>query len=249
MVFISSLAAVGPSSGTRLLTEEDECRPVSHYGRSKLACEQLAAKYSKRMPISVVRAPIVLGEGDEHGLELFKTIDRFHCHFVPGFRNRLFSIIHAHDLVDALIAVAERGKRLDMSSNGQGIYFAAANEVVTYADLGRQIGKAVGNRWTLVIRVIEPCIWLSGAINELIGRIKGQPQYLNLDKSREAVAGPWACSAEKLRKEVGFDISVSIQTRLQQTVAWFRQKGWLRDKQKSQKQDLKDKRRDYLAKS
>ena len=39
-VHVSSLAAAGPSTADRPLTETDEPHPVSHYGRSKLAGEQ-----------------------------------------------------------------------------------------------------------------------------------------------------------------------------------------------------------------
>ena len=63
LVFVSSLAAVGPSLDTPHL-ESDPRNPVSNYGRSKAACEIAAAAYGSRIPISIIRPPIVLGQRD-----------------------------------------------------------------------------------------------------------------------------------------------------------------------------------------
>ena len=112
LVFVSSLAAVGPSTGSRPRQETDPRKPISNYGRSKAASELVAMKFASRVPISIVRPPIVLGGGDRHGLDLFRPIDMFGWHFVPGFREFNFSVVHVEDLATALIGVAERGQRL-----------------------------------------------------------------------------------------------------------------------------------------
>jgi len=82
----------------KLKTEADPLSPVSHYGHSKRAGERAAARYADRVPITVVRPSIVLGEADVLGLPLFRSIARWGVHAVPGFRRPRFSLIHADDL-------------------------------------------------------------------------------------------------------------------------------------------------------
>lgn len=230
LVFVSSLAAVGPSTGSRPRQETDPRQPVSNYGRSKEASELVAMKFASRVPISIVRPPIVLGGGDRHGLDLFRPIDMIGWHFVPGFREFSFSTIHVEDLATALIGVAERGKRLTADSASQGIYFCAADETVTYAGLGKMIGQATGRKRTRILRVPMTLLWCLGAFNELLGRLISRPQFLNLDKYREAKAGSWTCNNQKIFREVGFAPERPLAERLQQTVDWYRQHGWLSKK-------------------
>ncbi len=112
LVVVSSLAAAGPCIIGKPLVESDTPKPVSAYGRSKLAGEQAAAKYAEVVPISIVRPPIVFGPGDRGMLEMFKPIARWGIHIVPGRGERCFSLIHVADLVEGLILVAEKGERL-----------------------------------------------------------------------------------------------------------------------------------------
>ena len=149
LVSVSSLAAAGPANEGVPKTEADRAEPVSHYGHSKRAGERAAEHFADRVPITIVRPPIVLGEADRLGLPLFRSIARFGVHMVPGLDRRRFSLIHADDLVQLLILAAERGKRLPPrgrpeSHGPQGYYFAACEENPTYADLGRMVAEVDG---------------------------------------------------------------------------------------------------------
>jgi dihydroflavonol-4-reductase len=133
LVYVSSLAAAGPAIDGRPRVESDPTEPVSHYGRSKRGGEHAAESYAHRVPVTVVRPPIVLGEGDRLGLPLFRSAIRFGVHLAPGLKPQRFSLIHADDLVHLLILAAERGKRLPPlgqrgESAGQGYYFAACEQ-------------------------------------------------------------------------------------------------------------------------
>ncbi|HUT94777.1 MAG TPA: NAD-dependent epimerase/dehydratase family protein [Thermoguttaceae bacterium] len=233
LVVVSSLAAAGPSPCGRLRTESDPPGPVSHYGRSKRAGEKAAEEFADRAPITVVRPPIVFGEGDTATLQMFKAVARSRMHLVPGYAPHRFSMIHAADLARLLILAAERGSRLpppgreDEDPNASGYYFAACDEHPTYYQLGRMIGKALGRRRTLTIPFGTPVVRLVGAVGDLVGRAKGRQVVLNLDKAREATAGSWACSPEKARDELGFAVQVPLSDRLRQSAEWYREQGWL----------------------
>jgi len=232
LVSVSSLAAAGPANEGQPKTEADRSEPVSHYGHSKRAGERAAEHYADRVPITIVRPPIVLGEGDRMGLPLFRSIARFGVHMVPGLDRRRFSLIHADDLVSLLILAAQRGRRLPPrgrpeSHGSQGYYFAACEENPAYSDLGRMIAEVMGRRLVVVIPTATPLVWMVAVAGEAISRIRQDPLFMNLDKAREITAGSWLCSADAAAKELGFTVTVPLLERLRQTAQWYRDKKWL----------------------
>jgi dihydroflavonol-4-reductase len=232
LVVVSSLAAAGPAGDDQPKTEADRPEPVSHYGHSKRAAERAAEHFADRVPITIVRPPIVLGQGDRMSLPLFRSIARFGVHMVPGLDQRRFSLIHADDLVDLLILAAERGRRLPPrgrpeSYGPQGYYFAACEENPTYANLGRMISEVMGRHLVVVIPTVTPLVWMVAVAGEAISRIRHDPLFMNLDKAREITAGNWICSADAAARELGFAVSVPLLERLRQTAEWYREKKWL----------------------
>src|SRR6185312_13128446 len=59
LVFVSSMAAAGPTIKGRPLRGDELTRPVTGYGRSKLAAEQVVT--ASRLAWTIVRPPIVYG--------------------------------------------------------------------------------------------------------------------------------------------------------------------------------------------
>ncbi len=161
LLVVSSLAAAGPALDGRPKIESDPAEPVSAYGRSKRAGEQEAELFADRVPTTIVRPPIVLGERDHLGLPMFRSVNRFGIHVVPGLGRHRFSLIHAADLVELMILAAQRGKRLaplggNGSQAGQGYYFAACEEDVVYDDLGHLIGRVLGRRRVFPLHIAIP---------------------------------------------------------------------------------------------
>jgi nucleoside-diphosphate-sugar epimerase len=233
VVIVSSLAAAGPSLPHRPRIETDPPAPVSHYGRSKRWAEVAARDFAHTVPVTVVRPPIVLGDGDRYGLAMFKSVARIGRHFVPSRTPQRYSVIHVHDLIEAIALAAERGSRLAPRSacgpeaDSRGIYFVAGEESPTYAELGRMIGEALGRKRTRIVRIPMAMTWAIALVIEAGMRVFRKAQFLNLDKAREIAAGSWTCSAQKARRELGFRTAAPLSERLCQTAAWYRRFGWL----------------------
>jgi nucleoside-diphosphate-sugar epimerase len=232
LLVVSSLAAAGPALDGRPKIESDPSLPVSAYGRSKRAGEREAESFADRVPTTIVRPPIVLGEGDRLGLPMFRSVDKFGVHLVPGLGRHRFSLIHVADLVELLILAAQRGKRLapsgrNGSQGGQGYYFAACEEDVVYDDLGRLIGKVLGRRRVFPLHVANPVVWIVASAVEAVSQIRRRPLYMHIDKAREITAGSWICSPRRAVEDLGFSVKAPLVERLRQTARWYRKEGWL----------------------
>jgi dihydroflavonol-4-reductase len=232
LLVVSSLAAMGPSTPHRPRQESDPPTPVSNYGRSKLAGEQAARRWANEVPITIIRPPVVFGEADPATYEIFRPIARLGVHVVPSWRTHSASLIHADDLARAMILAAEHGRRIvcepdDGESVAQGTYFIHAERDLTFPELGRMIGTALGHHRTCIVRLSFPAVWTVGFLATAMARWRGQASYFNLDKAREARAGSWTCSTAAAIRDLGFSVTLPLEDRFRQTAQWYRENGWL----------------------
>ena len=229
LVMVSSLAAGGPATIKSPRTESDPERPVSAYGRSKLAGEQAAM--AENVPLSIVRPPMVFGQADRASLTLFRSMKFLPLHLSPGLRRFPLSLIHVADLCDALRRIALNGERIEHNGRqpadaARGKYYVAADRHITYGQLGQLAAAAAG--WTVAsVPLPTPIFWFAGSLGEAVGRLRKRPALINIDKVREATAKGWVCSDEKIRTQLGYRPAAPLEERFAETVAWYRQHGWL----------------------
>ena len=235
MVYVSSVAAGGPATEHAPRIETDTDRPVSNYGRSKLAAEQAAATWASEVPLSIVRPPIIFGPADHEGLKIFQSAKRFHLHLIPGFHGFPISIVHVGDLCDALLRVATHGRRIPPATHpkgnrpvdtSMGTYYVTTQRVFDYREMGQLAARALGT-WTLVLPLPKFFFWTVGAVGEGVGQLVRQPHYLNFDKMREATASGWVCSDEKIRRELNYQPAAPLAQQFAETVRWYTEHKWL----------------------
>jgi len=226
VVLVSSLAAGGPSKLGGPRCESDNDQPISAYGHSKLAAERAAAELADEVPISIVRPPIIFGPADKASLAIFRGIQLLHLHPVPGFRRFPISLVHVADLCDAMIRIAERGKRVAPTNSTDAIYHVAAERTITYSELGKLAAQSLDCAG-IALPLPKAFFWLVGGVMEILGQIRRQPGVLNLDKVREAVATGWECNDEKIRRELDYQPAATLEERFAETATWYREQGWL----------------------
>lgn len=229
IVFVSSLAAAGPSHDGTLKTERDVPTPISPYGKSKLAAEQFLASVAQQIACTVVRPGIVFGEADTMNLELFRTIQKLGICPIPGWKDKTHSWIHAEDLTRVLLAAAESGERLQtdslMQSNcGKGVYFAATEEKLPLSELGRMAGRVLGREKTTAFRCPPMAVLAVSTFYEMRKRMTGKDQPFDWDKAYEARYN-WMCRSQKAAEQLDFRPAATFGQRLEQTVRWYRENG------------------------
>lgn len=238
LIVVSSLAAAGTGVAGRPRDTTDRIRPVSEYGRSKRAGELASMAWANRIPLSIVRPGIVFGPANREMLPMFLSVARYRIHAVPGFTARRVALIHDDDLIEILLRVAERGRRVSSPTSttrhprngqltGDGFYFVADPQFPTYAHLGRMLNVATGRSGALVLPIAEPIAWLAAAGNQWINRLRGQTDSFNVDKMREAFAGHWTLEVSRLQSELQFVPPMTLQERLTATANWYREHGWI----------------------
>ena len=214
LVYLSSMAAAGPSNG-RPARPGDAPRPLTPYGRSKLAGE--TAVLEAGLDAAVIRAPAVYGPGDRDLLVFFR-LARLGVLPVVGPADRRVQLIHVTDLAGALVGAAE-------ARGATGVYHVAEPRWYTWGEVLAVMAEAVGRRG---IRVPVPgaLVRAAAAVTEGVSRVTGRPVIFDRDKARELLA-EWLCNTEKARRELGFEASVPLADGLDETAAWYRENGWL----------------------
>jgi nucleoside-diphosphate-sugar epimerase len=216
-VLVSSLAAGGPAARGRPLSGGEAARPVTGYGRSKLAGEDLVR--AAPLPWVILRPPMVYGPRDTEVLRLFK-LARWGVAPVFGRGDQELSAIFGPDLALALIAAGT-------SPNTVGkTYLPCHPEVFTSGALAARIGAAVG-RNVLVVPIPEA---MGRGLLALIGgaaKLTGTASVLSSEKAAEFFEPAWTGSPAALMADTGWQPTTDLTRGLADTTAWYRAEGWL----------------------
>ncbi len=219
-LYVSSIAAVGPATAGGALAEDAPCRPVTAYGRSKLAGEAVV-RHAPGLPWTIVRPGVVYGPRDRELLRLFR-IARWGIAPVFGRGRQAVSIVHVADLADAIVRAAREPRALGQT------YHVAHPVPVSQRELAVAVGRAVrGGRAPLVLPVPAA---VAAPIVRAIGRAaaaSGRRSVVNADKLAEFLAPSWAAAVEKAERELGWHATRELAAGLAETAAWYRAEGWL----------------------
>jgi len=215
LVHVSSLAAAGPSLEGTPVSEDDEARPVTHYGKSKLEGERVVRRL---VPDAViVRPPVVYGPRDTDVFRILKPLTQGIAVQI-GSRERWFSAIYVGDLVEGLIAASSAVGRT---------YFLANGTPVSWSDLRDSTARIVG-RNARVLRVPVSLAYAAGLGAEVWARLSGKAGIISREKVREAQCTYWTCDTRRAAAEIGFEARTSLDAGLAQTLTWYREAGWLK---------------------
>jgi nucleoside-diphosphate-sugar epimerase len=217
IVLVSSLAAAGPSTPGHPLEGDEEPHPVSNYGRSKLAAEQLVRESGA--PFVIIRPPAVYGPRDTEMLRLFKAAT-LGVAPVFGRGTQLLSMVYGPDLAEAIAAAGSAP-----GAQGQ-VFYPAHPEIITSADTVRTIGDACGKR-VRIVPIPDPVgrmiLEVTGAAAKLAGRIT----LLTPDKGTEFFQGAWTCSPARLEQVTGWHAKHDFRAGTRITAEWYRSNKWL----------------------
>lgn len=218
LVYLSSLAAVGPPVNGRPVTRDDAPRPLTTYGRTKLAGEIACQAASDRLEIAILRAPGVYGPRDRDIYEFFR-LAKFGVVPLPSAAVGQLQMIHARDLARALLLAAT-------SPGARGVYHVAEKRAYGWEEMARMVGTALGRKvW--VPRVPGFALIAAANVSETISGLLGKSTIFNREKADELMVPAWLCETEMARRDFGFEAAIPLQEGFNETAKWYRQHGWL----------------------
>lgn len=221
VVILSSMAAVGPSNGSPI-DESAPMRPVTSYGRSKKAMEEMIASVSAeadQTSVTIIRPPAVYGPREQDILTIFKMAARGIFPMVGDGSSTRLSVVHVKDLV--------RGITLSATDRKPGLntYFIAGEPPVTWDEFRLATSRALGRK-VRALKINPNWVGKIAAGVERGASLFGSYPALNREKAREMVL-EWMCSTQKARNELGYQPKISLNEGIFDTVQWYKAHHWI----------------------
>ncbi len=211
-VVLSSQSAGGPTpQGQPAKKLDHPDRPISWYGESKLHMEK-AVRAAGHGRVRFLRAPMVLGPGDQATLPLFRMV-RGKVWTKPGRELKHFSWVSSDDLAEAIDTWFERGGEL-------GVAHVTSPGTITDADLMLTAGKVSGRRGKLLPIpqiLLKPVAFAS----KFIPAIGKSVPSLTADRAREIWPNRWVIDPDPFHKATGWRGQATLEDTLARTLAWF----------------------------
>jgi nucleoside-diphosphate-sugar epimerase len=213
-VYVSSIAAAGPSPEGRALTEEDRPRPVSNYGRSKLEAEALVLAAGDRLPVIILRPPNVLGPGQPELEEAVKLIRR---RIAPSLGNGRpqTSLVDVADLVRAMVLAAEDPRGVGRT------YFVTDGRAYAWREVVGAVREELGLRGP-VLPVPYPVQIAAAWLSEKAALLGGRSPRLTREIVRSGKRYSWIYDGSRIERELGFRTERDMRDSVRRAVGAMR---------------------------
>lgn len=215
VVLLSSQAAAKPSRIP--IKEDDDCAPLTHYGKSKLLGEKYALEFIGRLPITILRPVAVYGPRDRDFFVYFRIVSKG---FLPivGSSERKFSAIFVKDLVDAMIISAVDPNTVN------DIFFVKGGDY-TLQEFSDAVANAVGKK-AVKVKVPGITLWFASFIQEMSALFTRKPPLLSFQKTKELLNW-WVADDNKFRRITSFMPKYSLEEGTKITADWYKKNGWI----------------------
>ena len=217
IVHISSLAAIGPGTADRPAHEDDRPQPLTAYGKSKLASEAVVRSVAQ-VPWTIVRPAAVYGPRDPQFLPLVRLAARGIFPLLAE-SSTAFTLVYVDDVARAIAMAVE-----DDRSVGETMFIGHRDPQTAYAIL-RQLAQSVGRPFRP--RRVSPLLLRAVALTGEAAWRFGRRPVLDLARFAELHADGFVCSVERARALIGFSAETSLADGFEQTVRWYRGRGWI----------------------
>jgi len=219
-IYISTQAAAGPAESlSQPVSEKMTPHPVGYYAQSKLEGEYAVQRYTNQVPFTILRPASVYGPRDVDFFNIFKQINNHLCLY-PGNRDKYISLIYVADFVRGMIQAAQSPRTKNQT------YFLCADDSVCWREIYTSIALVEKKRAT-AFNIPQSVVEFFGKLGDFYGRMTGQFSIVNSQKILLSKPSYWICSAEKAKKDFGFQATVTLSEGLEVTYRWYVENKWL----------------------
>ena len=218
LVYLSSLAAVGPARDGQPVEPRDAPHPITAYGRSKLVGEQACFAASDAFEVVMLRTPVVYGPREKDFFLLFRLAARGVLP-LPAGPESVVQLVHVTDLVQGMLRAATMPA-------ARGIYHVAESRSYGWSEIATRMSQAVG-RSVRTVRIPRFLVQMAATVSEGGAAAIGRTTIFNREKVKELLAPGWLCETALAKQELGFEAQIPIATGFAETAAWYKQQTWL----------------------
>jgi nucleoside-diphosphate-sugar epimerase len=219
LVLCGSLSALGPSTVTRPLREDDPFSPAEAYGESKAEAERIARTYEGRLEVVIARPVRIVGPGDRENLAFFKLVKKGLLLSLGG-GPRPLSLVDVDDVVEALLLMGTRPEAVGQT------FFVASRETSTLEGIQALAAQALGVSPRKVV-VPAPVFRALAHAADLVSTLTRRHLPLNAKLARQMLAPAWTCETAKAQSLLGFSAKVGVAESVARSARWYVDKGWL----------------------
>lgn len=214
-VFMSSLAAQGPSQPGQPHRTAGNEQPLNSYGRSKLEAETILRELLGDAA-TILRPGIAYGPDYADLAQVARWVRSRVVPFVPDLE---LSFVHVDDLV-ALVGLALRAEGAAV-----GPYFVSDGEVQRMERVVDRLESLVSERPGLRLPLSAKVLGWLEPVTQRVADTAG----LGASISRliaEVRAPGWACVPDEAVARFGFAVRHPLDTALPEVMSWYRDRGW-----------------------
>ena len=216
MVFISSLAAVGPLKANEgIITEKTFPSPLTSYGKSKLLAERKLAELD--IESVILRPTAIYGPREKEIFVIIKTLLKGIDANI-GSKPQKLSFVYASDVADAAINA--------LLSNAKAVFNISDGNSYSKYDFADAL-KHIVNKKALRMHLPQSAVHsLAHSLEKFNGWLN-KPTMLSREKLKELVEENWICDISKAKQELNFNPKKKKKKGLQETIEWYRQNNWI----------------------
>ncbi len=219
-IYISSLSVYGPvhEKNYQLITENDEPKPDTAYGLSKLKSERYIKSLTD-FPYVIFRPAGVYGPRERDYFMMARLVKR-HLNVSVGFKRQVITFVYVKDLVQAVF------RAIDKSVVRRGYFVSDGNAYNSraFSDLlQKELGVKTVYHITFPLFVLKTVSVIAGFVSACIGK----SSTLNRDKYKIMKQRNWQCDIAPLVNELGFKPEYDLARGVKESIAWYKKEKWL----------------------
>ncbi len=219
IIHLSSLAATGPSYKGDLVNESSPCRPLTYYGQSKLAGEEIARQFSESLPITILLPPVVYGPREENFFTFIKLIHKG-WGLQIGKPGKELSLIYVTDLVRAALTASHPSRPKGCRC------FVTDGRVHAWEQVAKECSRIM-NVSLKTLKIPEGLLNPLALFFEACASFSSRPALFDRQRMIDIQQSSWSASSDKFFDTFEFQPQYDLSRGLEQTINWYQQEKWL----------------------
>ncbi len=218
-VFVSSIAAVGPNTDGDIIQDGKSPTPVTCYGRSKLAAEQVVQDKANELPITILRPVSLYGPRDKATFILFKSINNRVLPYC-GSPDTQLMFLYGADFARACILALQANVPSGSS------YIIDNGKVYTWKELLTLTESIIGKKALIRFPVPRFLIYIAALALDVYSKISRKAFILSRDKMNELYE-QFVTDSKEGQKMLNWTPETNLEEGLKTTFHWYKKNNWL----------------------